>query len=106
MLCLGNFFPSTPTKGLEVCLHLMPLDLVIREAAEKASIRIRGRNRTTWDGYGQGTKRGHLSHYPKVNLTIDTIKPIIIWDNPINLNTESMTNGAPYDPSSILLPSV
>ena len=63
LLCTGSFAPSTPTKGLEIILNYMPLDLNIMEEAEKTAIRIKGRNKKKWDYIGKGEGRGHLFYY-------------------------------------------
>ena len=51
---------TTPTNGMEVILDLMPLDLHILQTACNAAFRIRGQNRTKWDGVGELHLRGHL----------------------------------------------
>ena len=63
MLCLGFFLRSTPMLGLQIALNYMPLDILAKEEAAKAAIRIKGRNSQLWDGIGNGDLRGHLFHY-------------------------------------------
>ena len=63
LLCLGHFPKRIPTAGLEVATHYLPLQLEAQNHAEKTALRIRGRNRRTWDGIGHGQHRGHLCFY-------------------------------------------
>ena len=50
MMGMGHFLPSTPTLGLQITLGFPPLDILAKEEAAKAYIRILGRNPCRWDG--------------------------------------------------------
>ncbi len=60
MAGLTHIRRTTPTNGMAVILDLMPLDLHILQTACNAAFRIRGQNRTKWDGVGELHLRGHL----------------------------------------------
>ncbi len=71
LLAMAHVRRSTPTAGMEAVLDMMPLDLHAQYAAIKAIIRIRGGNRSCWDGIGCGCLRGHLFFEGKILRGVD-----------------------------------
>ena len=85
MLCLCHCPCSTPTKGLEVILGYIPLELLAQEMTMRTFLRIQGRNCSLWDGIGRGKQRGHLflvgSSMPEF-FSSDRIPLVMDWDVP------------------------
>ena len=95
MLSCGFFLKSTPTKGMEVIFHFPPLDLLSREEARAAALRIRDRNRPVWDGVGRGASHGHL-HLAHVDLgELDRLPSFTQWDDRATLDEDSLLSGTP-----------
>ena len=64
----------TPTAGMEVILHLLPLDLHLKGVAAKGAIRLRE------SGFWKQTDYGHgavLSDFPGIPESIDYATPLI-----------------------------
>ena len=72
LLSIAHPMRSAPTKGLEVLLGLVPLDLFAEREATKARLRIRsgdkkGDTKRRWDGLGfNPKKKGHQRHWDDV----------------------------------------
>ena len=60
MAGLTHIRRTIPTNRMEAILDLMPLDLHILQTACNVAFRIRGWNRTKWDGVMERHHRGHL----------------------------------------------
>ena len=58
-LMIAPIRKSTPTAGLEIVMHLMPLDIYILGEALKTIIRIKEYTSDKWDGLGTGKSKGH-----------------------------------------------
>ena len=96
LLSLGHFPKSIPTKGLEIAANYTPLDLHIKEMAANTALRIKGRNKITWDGIGFNGRRGHLHHYIDNDFeNIDYSMPTVDWNLNYELNYDSLTDGVP-----------
>ena len=89
LMCLGSFAKSTPTKGLEIIFNYMPLDLLAKQEALKAALRLGSRNKKRWDGVGIGSKRGHLFYYPPPLDTMDRMEVKYNWDMVPELDMDS-----------------
>ena len=101
MMCMGAFSRSTPTFGLEITLDIPPLDIKAQQEAAKAAVRIRGRNRTLWDGIGAGSKRGHLL-LARTETGETDLKPTSYhWDSRPVVDWESFKTGTPQDVEGI-----
>ncbi len=54
MLAMTNMRQTTPTRGVEAIVGLMPLDLHIKSVETRTTLRVMGRNHPNWDGIGRG----------------------------------------------------
>ena len=63
MLTVTHMRQTAPTKGVEVIVDLMPLDLDIKSMAAQATLRVMEHNHPNWDDVGRGQLHGHL-HQP------------------------------------------
>ena len=84
LLSMTHPMRSTPTKGMEAIVGLLPLDLFVEREAAKARLRIRNLvadSTNKWDGLGakSGT-RGHQRHWD------DILREVI----PVDLATDYM----------------
>ena len=59
-VCSVPCLRSTPTRGLEAILDLVPLDLFLLEEAMKARVRTRNAVVCAWGGMGEGKRDGHI----------------------------------------------
>ena len=57
---------STPSKGMEVALGVIPLDLHAEREATKARMRTRPLLKDKWDGLGITRKKGHRRHWDDI----------------------------------------
>ena len=60
MLAIAPVIRSTPTKGLETLLDIMPIDIFLEREAVKTRLRTRELVVDKWGGIGEGNKRGHI----------------------------------------------
>ena len=79
--------------GLEVTLGFPPLDLLAREEAAKAALRVEGRNTKIWDGIGKGAHRGHIFLAHTEWGERDSMNPVYIWKDRPQLDMDSMLTG-------------
>ena len=102
---MGNFRLGTPTAGLEVITHTMPLWLHVRQEAIMSFIRTRDSSKYE-DGYltteNQLTKVGHRQYIEeylnKIGYVLpnsDDIIPIFNWDQKYHLDINSFKEGIP-----------
>ena len=73
MLAMTHMRRTTPTRGVEAIIGLMPLDLYIESMATRTTLRVMERNRPNWDGIGRGRLRGHL------HQTLNTLKELELY---------------------------
>ena len=76
LACVGvtGALRSTPTAGMEVALHLLPLDLHLRGLAARSAIRLRE------SGFWKQMEYGHgaiLSEFPGVPASTDYVTPVV-----------------------------
>ena len=107
MLCMMPVRKSTPTAGMEVILHIPPLDIMLKQKALNETLRILPLNpHPRWPGYGvKGT--GHLKWgrsllqdlgINKVNF--DSTKTILIHKD-FKVDLASFQSGLPTTLSEI-----
>ena len=70
MLLTTNVVKSTPTAGLEVFYGLPPLSNYIEQCGLSSYVRFGDGFRRSWDGIGDGNKRGHRFKYDKLKQKI------------------------------------
>ncbi len=63
LLGMTSSMRSTPTQGLEAIMGMIPLDLHVGRLSLMARWRTRPTQPNTWDGRGQGKKKGHRRHH-------------------------------------------
>ena len=102
LMGMGHFLPSTPTLGLQIMLGFPPLDLLAKEEAAKAFLRVSGRSHTRWDGIGHGSKRGHVFLSKTEWGDLDRIPAVYIWKDRPSLDVDSLTDGSPYVEEGII----
>ena len=100
MLTMMPLRRSTPTMGLEVLLHIPPLDIRIKEQALNEMLRIIPHNRTRWDGCGIRGK-GHIKDLTSKLETLgvskfdfDSTKTILL-KREFTIDLESFKSGLP-----------
>ena len=62
-LLIVGVAPSTPTKGLEIILNLIPLHLLIEKKATEIMARINNKIQPSWDGIGKGNKNSLIKRW-------------------------------------------
>ncbi len=77
-LLMAPMAPSTPTKGLEVMLDLIPVHLAIEQRATAIMARMRTQVIPSWDGIGHRNKRSLIFRWDKASP--DLTKNIINTD--------------------------
>lgn len=98
---------STPTKGLEVILYMMPINMRVAEEAYRGYNRIRTKVHPKWDEIGDNGKLGHLKRCKKeiANLGIalenDDRDYFLNLDKKYNVDLTSKKSGLPICDSSI-----
>ena len=77
---------STPSKGLEICYNLPPLDLVLNRIGAHNHLRIKDQVSKHWDGIGHKHKGHMLKNEAKCSsmcvndITLDRLNAKLIWD--------------------------
>jgi ribonuclease HI len=91
---------STPTAGIEVIMHLMPLDIYILGEALKTMSRITEYTKDSWDGLGTGQFTGHrrwlkdrCREIGLYDFPTDRITPRIKWTRGYTVDKESFLSG-------------
>ena len=69
--------------------------------AKKTAVRIRGRDRRTWDGIGLGQASGHLFFYNRKHPIPDSITAYYNWNLNYTLNPDSLRSGTPGAPADV-----
>ena len=107
MLCMMPVRKSTPTAGMEVILHIPPLDIVLKERALNEMLRVLPLNpHPRWLGYGvKGT--GHLKWGRSLlqdlginKINFDSTKTILIHKD-FKVDLTSFKSGLPTTTSEI-----
>ena len=106
LLSMGHFRRSTPTAGLEVIGHVMPLDLYIKSEAALGCIRTRQQNIKITEN--SGIKRGHrqiAEEFLKLcDIVCDQDDFLITehnWTKNFTIDVDSMKEGTPSRDCSI-----
>jgi ribonuclease HI len=85
LLAMTHAMRSTPTKGMEWCLGLLPLDLFVQREATKTWFRIKEIVKTTWDGISMIQKKSHRRWHEKklegLDLPRDQCRRKQVWKN-------------------------
>ena len=101
---LAPFRRSTPTAGLEVVAHLMPLDLCFLQESIMTYHRIKNLVTPQWDGLPTtGSTRGHMrwlkdwsdQHGMQVAEVGDQITPTLSWEKRYTVALDSFKDGSP-----------
>ena len=104
LMSLGHFRHSTPTAGLEVINHVMPLDLWINYEAISGYVRTQGKNMLKErDLYTKSLHlKGHrqrcrefLEQAGMMELVSDFKPPERVWQRSFKLNRASFEEGKP-----------
>ena len=93
---MGCFRKSTPTAGLEVAFGMQPLALLARTEARLAAARIQDRNKEKWDGFGKGSRKGHMRLADTGGRNpSDKISKFFDYDNVAPVDFSSFRTGTP-----------
>jgi ribonuclease HI len=96
LACIGitGALRSTPTAGMEVILHLLPLDLHLKSVAAGGAIRLRESGLWKQTDYGHGAV---LSDFPAIPESIDYATPLIDFgvNYSVRIPDRSAWNGRP-----------
>ena len=99
--CIAPFRKSSPTNGVEIVLHLPPIDLLVEKTALKIMLRILPTLKLSWDGIGKSkissirwctNKLKELGIDPMKN---DTCKPSLNISRRYKVDLDSFQNGKP-----------
>ena len=89
-LGVGPMRSKTPTAGLEVILHLCPLDLLIQKVGCAAYLRCKDKIKSTWDGLGKRSKgfqktwENFLVNEGVAVVEEDNCQQIYNWERPFH----------------------
>ena len=105
-LTMAPMRKGTPTAGLQVLLHLPPIDLRVTELALKAMVRVLPHKRTRWSGKGASTS-GHIL-WGKSRLELldidpddnDSLKWHLNLQRSYNVDLDSLKSGLPISDST------
>ncbi len=108
LMSMGHFRRSTPTAGLEVIAHVMPLDLHIKCEAALAFKRTQGLTLIN-DGRILTKGKHRMGHrqfcqqmLTKVDVpvtTSDLLPEIFLWERSFQVDKDSFSKGFPYGDS-------
>ena len=97
-LLIASVSPSTPTKGLEIIYHQMPMHILIEQKASETMARINDQIHPNWDGLGHNKRNGHIQRWraqaPKITkntIKTDRIPTEIVKER--NFKVHSIDNG-------------
>ena len=108
---LGHFRRSTPTAGLELITHVLPLDLFIKQQALMAYYRTTGFSKFTVEQIkcrDAPTLVGHREYLRQFESKLEYTRPesddipiVSNWNKQYTLDEASFVHGIPHDDAQI-----
>ena len=114
LLCLGFFRPSTPTAGLEVITHTIPLWLHVRQEATMAYLRTKNQELLPRATLYVEDRPHTVGHRQIVSAFIEEIGydiketdnltiPTQNWNQKYRINKEEFEKGEPKEDADIVI---